>query len=41
MMMGLEEFTAQSDVIDLGGVTAKVTWEVQRQVMDRVESDDP
>lgn len=39
--MRLKELATQADVVDLGRVATEIRWEVQRQVVDRVEGDDP
>lgn len=41
VMMCLKELAAQANVVDLGAVRAEVAGEVQRQMMDRIERDDP
>lgn len=41
VVMCLEELATQADVVDLGGVAPEIGWEVQGQVVDRVEGDDP
>lgn len=41
VMMCLKELAAQANVVDLGAVRAEVAGEVQRQMMDRIESYHP